>query len=313
MINSPTLRFLSALPLLLSLPVASFAQEGLMDTNAKPQIFAPGIVSTPYEEWATSFSPDGHTVYWSQGGVYWTIVSSSQQGDQWSKPIVLPFSGRWNDTDPFVSPDGSHLFFVSNRPLSGDGPNPEKFFHLWYVDRLPSGEWSAPRHIDSPVNVSGVNCYAPCVSRNGTLWFCSRNRDGYEGMAIYFSTWNGSAFGVPKRLPVTGDAQDPFISADEKYLVFVQDNDIVVSFRQGLDWSPPRKFGPQLNAGDPKSSPYVSSDGSMLYYSSNRVRGFYQRDRTRALDYDGLLKEMQNVCNGSGNILRIPVRLPATS
>ena len=301
------------LPLLLALPMGAFCQEGMMDTSAKPEIFAPGIVSTPYEEWATSFSPDGHTVYWSQGGVYWTIVSSVQQGEQWSKPRVLPFSGRWNDTDPFVSPDGKRLFFVSNRPISADGTTPEKSFHLWYVNRLPSGEWSAPQHIDSPVNVSGVNCYAPSISRNGTLWFCSRGRDGYEGMAMYYATWNGTAFDTPKRLPLSGDAQDPFISADDKYLVFVQDNDIVVSFRQGQAWSTPRKFGPSLNNGDSKSSPYVTADGSMLYFSSNRVQGFYKRDRTHALDYDGLLKEMQNVTNGSGNILRIAVHLPATT
>ena len=36
--------------------------QSVVDTSAKPQPFAPGIVTTPFTEWATSFTPDGKTV-----------------------------------------------------------------------------------------------------------------------------------------------------------------------------------------------------------------------------------------------------------
>ena len=68
-----------------------------------------------------------------------------------------------------------------------------------------------------------------------------------------------------------------------------------------------------VNAGDGISSPYVSRDGSRLYYSSNRVRGLYKRDRNHALDYGGLLKELQNPLNGTGNILMMHVHLPSAT
>jgi hypothetical protein len=293
--------------------VAGFAQ---IDSTALPQVFAPGIVSTPYEEWATSFSPDGRTVYWSQGAVYWTICASERTGDTWSKPWVLPFSGAWNDTDPFVSPDGQRLFFISNRPLNkATGQTARKVFHIWYVDRLPAGDWSEPHHLNAPVNEEGVSNYAPCVTRSGDIYFCSRDRDGHNGMNGFCARWLGKGFDTPRLVSPAGvdGVQDPFVSADGRYMVFVNGNDLFLSYRQGTDWSAAQKFGPQVNDGDGVSSPYVSPDGSRLYYSSNRVRGLYKRDRDHALDYEGLTRELQSPLNGSGNILVIPVHLPAAT
>src|SRR5580658_2112220 len=127
--------------------------KNFIDSNSKAKAFAEGVISTPYTEWATSFTPDGKTVYSSQGAVYWTIVCSRLTDGKWAKPKVAPFSGQWNDTDPFVSPDGRHLFFISNRPVDGaDQSKPNKNYHIWYVDHLSGDEWSAPHHLDAPIN-----------------------------------------------------------------------------------------------------------------------------------------------------------------
>ena len=286
----------------------------LIDSSSRAEVFAPGAASTPYDEWATSFTPDGNTVYVSQGGVFWTIVYSKKTGGQWGTPKVAPFSGRWNDTDPFISPDGNRLFFISNRPLV-DTPQdkPQKDYHIWYVDHLSGDDWSAPHHLEAPINIEGVNNYAPSVSRSGTLCFCSRGRDGHEGMTSYAAAWRNGAYDKPVPLALLGkeDMQDPFIAPDESYLVFVSGNDLYISFRQGNDWSTAQKLPLQVNNGDSNSSPYVSRDGKTLYYSSGRIQGFYKRDRSHALDYDGLVKEMQNIFNGHSNILMIPIKIPA--
>lgn len=291
------------------------AHAQLIDSTAKPVPFAPGIASTPYDEWALTFTPDGNTFYSSQGGMYWTIVFSRKKDGKWSRPQVAPFSGQWNDTDPFITPDGKKLFYVSNRPPEGTPQDkPNKNFHLWYVDRLPDGQWSAPHHLGAPVNIEGVNNYGPSVSRNGTLCFCARERDGNKDMCGYAATWNGSSYDKPVRLVLNGNGpvQDPFISADERYIVFLSNNDLLVSWRQaGGGWSDGQNLGPIVNNGDGNSSPYVSADGRTLYYSSNRVKGMFSRDRSHALNYDQLVKEMDNIFNGRGNILMIPINLSA--
>lgn len=287
----------------------------IVDNHAVPQPFAPGVVTSRYDEWGTSFSPDNKTVYFSRGGVFWTVCYSVLKGGVWQRPKVASFSGVWNDTDPFVSPDGKKLFFVSNRPLAGavqNKPNPN--FHLWYVEQLPGGGWGGSHHVEGGANIDSVNDYGPSVSAKGTLYWCSRDRQRNAGMQGYYSTWMGSHYDQPKlvRIPGAQSVQDPFISADEQYLVFLNGNDLCIAYRQGEGWGPAQKLGPEVNDGGGNSSPYVSHDGKTLYYSSGRVKGFYQRARVHALTYDELVKEDEQWYNGSDNILMIPIRLPGS-
>ena len=167
----------------------------------RPQPFAPGIVASRFDEWGTSFTPDNNTVYFSRGGYYWTVCYAQYKDGAWQRPHVASFSGKWKDTDPFVSPDGKKLFFVSNRPVEGkeDG-NP--FYHLWYVEVQPGGVWGAPHHIGDAVNVDSGNNYGPSVSAKGTLYWCSRNRQGNQGMQGYYAAWLGDHYAEPKMVQV---------------------------------------------------------------------------------------------------------------
>jgi len=285
----------------------------IIDTASRPKVFAEGAVSSPYSEWATSFSPDGKTVYFSRGAVYWTVCYSRFENGKWGRPVVAAFSGKYNDTDPFVSPDGKRMFFVSNRPVDPKQEKPQKNYHLWYVDHISGDEWSAPKHVDAPVNIDGSNCYAPSVSSAGTLFFCARNREGNTGMGGYSARWLGDHYEKPKQLILLGkeDVQDPFTAPDESYIVFLSGNDLYYCAKSGDGWAPAQKLGPQVNNGDGNSSPYVSHDGKMLYYSSNRIQGFYKRNvKGKPLNYDQLEAENQSVFNSQGNILVIPVNLP---
>ena len=286
----------------------------LIDSNAQPQAFAPGIVSSRYDEWATSFTPDGKTVYFSRGGNYWTVCFAKNKGGTWARPQVAGFSGRWRDTDPFVAPDGKRLFFVSNRPLDGTAQDkPNKNYHLWYVDHVQGDEWGEPHYIDGRVNLDSSSDFGPSVSARGTLFWCSRDREGKKGMQGFYATWLGDHYDEPKMLAIDGaeSVQDPFVAPDESYLVFLNGTDIYISLRQGEGWGPAQKLGAQVNNGDYNSSPYVSHDGKTLYYSSGRVKGFYQRNYGgHALTYDDLEKELNGCFNGSGNILMIPIHLP---
>jgi WD40-like Beta Propeller Repeat len=304
------------------LPMMAYCQDhspavvmnNLIDSNAEARAFAPEVVSSRFDEWATSFSPDNKTVYFSRGSRYWTVCFSRDKDGVWQRPEVASFSGVWNDTDPFVSPDGKKLFFTSNRPLENAvQAKPNANFHLWYVERI-GDEWSKPHHVTGRVNIDSSDDYGPCVSARGTLYWCSRDREGHKGMQGYYAVWLGDHYDEPKMIQIAGaeSVQDPFVSADEKYIVYLNGIDICVAFRQGDGWSAAQKLGPQVNTGDGNSSPYVSRDGKMLYFSSPRTRGFYTRDRSHALTYDELEKENDSWCNSSDNILMIPIHLPAS-
>ena len=198
-------------------------------------------------------------------------------------------------------------------PFAVATDKPATNFHLWYVERQ-GNEWGTPHHIDGAVNLDPGSDYGPSISAKGTLCWCSRDREGHTGMQGYWAHWQGDHYEQPKMIVIPGaeSVQDPFIAPDESFLVFLNGADLYLSMRDGEGWGAAQKLGVQVNNGDGNSSPYVSHDGKLLYYSSNRIKGFYQRDyKGRALNYSDLEKEMSGCFNGSGNILVIPVHLPA--
>jgi Tol biopolymer transport system component len=308
-------KYLLLFTLILSGVAGSAQQASLLDSGSMPTVFAPGIISTPYSEWATSFSPDGQTVYSSLGAIYWTIVYSKLKDGQWQKPAVASFSGRFRDTDPFITPNGKRIFFISSRPqANAPQDHAQRAMHIWYADALPGDQWSNPVHLDSAININDLDNYAPSVSALGNLYFCSRNRNGHAGMQGYTCRWAGDHYEKPVLLTIGGvsEIQDPFIAPDERYLIFLSGNDLYLSLRQNNGWSTPQKLGVEVNNGDNNSSPCISPDGKMLYYSSQRIQGFYKRDIKNQVTYDELLKENSGLFNYQGNILMIPIHLPKT-
>jgi Tol biopolymer transport system component len=252
----------------------SMDQQGIVDPGARAVIFIPGVVSTPDDEFAPSFTPDGKTVYISSGSP--EIYFSKVVNGKWGKPKLAAFSGRWKDMDPFISPDGKRLFFSSYRPLDGAPQNePQKNAHIWYVDRLSGDNWSVPHHLDAPVNLEGIDNYAPSVSRSGTLCFFSPRRNVNNKGKSYYARPVGDHYDEPKVLSLNGTngVRDPFISPDERYLIFVSGNDLYISYYNGGDWSAGQKLSANVNSGESNSSPYVSPDGKMLYYSQNHAPG----------------------------------------
>ena len=282
-----------------------------IDTSAKPQLFAPGIISTPFTEWSTSFSPDQQTVYTSRGALYWTIICSKFIGGEWQKPQVVSFSGRWRDTDPFASPDGKKIFFISNRPAENEAQDkPQKAFHIWSVDKNSANDWRTPHQLDEAINIDSVSNYGPSVDNTNNLYFCSRDREGHPGMQSFIARFNGNKYDKPELISIKGinEIQDPFIAPDGKYLLFVSNSNLYISYRENNMWSAAEKLNADVNNGDDISSPYISTDKKMLYYSTARVQGLYKRDpQNKKLNYDDLMKENNNSFNGLTNILMLPV------
>lgn len=286
------------------------ASAQVLDRHDLPAVFAPGVVSTAFIDAAASFAPDGKTVYFCQGTKYLTICSSRFINGKWNQPVVLPFSGKWKDWDPFFSPDGKQLFFVSNRPLSDTSKATGS--HLWYADVNSKNKWSHPTLVKGAFNTDGTDNYAPMVSSTHTPYFCSIDRDGHKGMASFSATWMGNHYEKAVYLPLnrTEETMDPFIDPDERYVIFASGNDLYISYRDHERWSTGQKLSNLINNGDANSNPYLSHDGKTLYYTSGRVKGFYERKNNSAsLNYSQLQAEMNSIFNGRPNILMVSFHL----
>src|SRR5262249_44323711 len=99
------------------------------DSVSKPAGVAPGGLSGPANEASPTFTPDGKTVVFTRhNSDDYTLLTSHQRNGAWSTPEALPFSGRWRDLEPTMSPDGSYLIFASSRPLPGTTQPPDGFW-----------------------------------------------------------------------------------------------------------------------------------------------------------------------------------------
>ena len=89
--------------------------------------------------------------------------------------MVAPFSGQYSDYDPFVTPDGSRLLWISNRPVDG---KEKEDYDIWMVEKKDRGLGLAgsPRRPDD----TNAEEFYPSVAANGTLYFSS-TRPGGKG------------------------------------------------------------------------------------------------------------------------------------
>ena len=280
---------------------------------AQPAMFAPGQISTADMELNAAFTPDGRTLYFTKRTPklqLWTILVSTLKGNRWSEPRVAEFSGQYSDFDPFISPDGSQLFFSSNRPAPGKTKND---FDIWVVKKTATG-WSTPENLGPDINTESQEFY-PSVSKDGTLYFSSNREGGKGSIDVYRSRLVNGKYAKPENL---GDAinskyydGDPYIAPDESFLIFVSynrpeglgDGDLYISLNQNGAWTPAKNLGAPINSSALDFCPNMSPDGKYFFFTSER--GFADHPLTKPLTYDELMKDLRNPGNGLGDIYRI--------
>ncbi|MEO1255630.1 MAG: hypothetical protein AAFY41_12235, partial [Bacteroidota bacterium] len=115
--------------------------------NLKVELIQPGTISTAGFEFGTSISPDEKEFFFVKGLSGFrrmVIVYCLWNGGYWSTPKLAPFSGKYNDTNPYHSKDGNRLYFTSDRPT---GISKYARTNLWYVDKIKDG-WSTPKLVE---------------------------------------------------------------------------------------------------------------------------------------------------------------------
>lgn len=239
----------------------------------EPVIFGEGFVSTELPEFATTFSPDGTEVFFNRMPADRSriemLVSRFVDGS-WTEAEALPFSGTYRDVDPFVSGDGSRLYFSSDRP-DDDGQEAGDW-NTWYVERDGSG-WGEPVRLGSEVNSEAAEIFVS-LTDSGTLVFRRSNDDARD---IYTAERKGEGFASPQPIPGLGleDPGNPLIARDGSFLIVAssvegRSGDLFISFRQGNQWTPARNLGESVNSVYADFAPGLSPDGKYLFFTSER-------------------------------------------
>ena len=243
--------------------------------------FAPESIGRPGSVCPT-FAPDGRTaVYVKEGS---GLVESRRDGGRWTSPEPLPFSGAARDDVPFLSPDGSRLFFRSARATSESG-QATAASDLWVVERRTEG-WGVPQRLGPPVN-DGTAEPLPAVAADGTLYFGSRRPGGRGATDLYSARPSTTGYASPENLGISINTPaaelDGYVSPDQDLLVFASDRpggfgglDLYVSHRIVGGWSPARNLGRAVNGPEDEFCPQVTPDGRLLVFSTSK--GVFQVD-----------------------------------
>jgi hypothetical protein len=242
-------------------------------------VFAPGKVSKSDQfEFGAVFSKDMTEFYYGVeiNGKAETRMMKFTNGS-WSSPITILTHSVYSYNDPFLTTDNKKLFFISDRPHSGQGP--KKDYDIWYIERQ-AGEWSEPINAGKNIN-SEKNEYYISFTQNDKMYFSSSigDKEGANNFDIYSSEFRAGAFASPIKLGAGVNSPhyeaDVFVSPDESYLVFATNRpgglgsgDLHVSFRQADGtWTASRSLD-TLNTETDDFCPYVSPDGKYLFYAS---------------------------------------------
>jgi Tol biopolymer transport system component len=233
-----------------------------------------------------AFTPDGRTMIVTYGtAAQRRLMVSHRQGETWSVPTPAPFSGRWRDIEPAMSPDGAHLLFVSNRPAAETGQALDGFYggsvkpgaggNLWRVDRIGDG-WTQPVRLPGVVNTN-PSIFAPGLARNGDLVFMQTDPKSGR-FRLYRAHFDKGSYAAPEPLPFsdgTYNDYDPVVAPDGSFIVFSSGRApapkdmgaaIFVAIADGKGWQTPVMLDPVLLGVETRLSP----DGSMLYFTTDR-------------------------------------------
>ena len=114
-------------------------------------------------------------------GIFFTDIQTGEYGQKEWGPLI-PFDHNDPESNcghPFVTTDGRHLYFASDRPGGSGGTD------IWVCDNL-GNQWGMPRNLGPVVNTPGNELF-PFVSGDSTLFFASTGHPGLGGLDLFRS------------------------------------------------------------------------------------------------------------------------------
>lgn len=245
----------------------------------QPKLFDPGIFRHELHS-AVVFSPDGSEAYWKEMGEEINNIYFSKRTDnRWTKPKEVPFGNSFNTAEPFITPDGCRMFFVSMLAVDGQGRSGKE--NIWFVER--DGEtWGEPEPLGEEINGYQLH-WQVSTAENGNLYFgqMDNNRDFGD---IYVSMFDGESYTDAIRLSDSINSgireiteHTPYIAPDESYLIFSASDfrvhgycDLFISFKNSDGTWTKAKNMESINTFSHELCPVVTHDGKYLFFLSMR-------------------------------------------
>lgn len=199
-----------------------YAERDANGIPSKRINFSPRINNSWLNEGPVSFNRTGDLMFFSQDnsaggvskadekGIVWMKIYQAAKGDfDWEGIKELPFnSDQYSCMHPCLSPDGSTLYFSSNRPGGYGGMD------LYVVKRQENGAWMDPINLGPEINTNKNEVF-PFIHTSGVLFFTSDGHDGFGGLDLFMIDISGKRWGNVLNMG------EPFNSKDDDLSLIV--------------------------------------------------------------------------------------------
>lgn len=162
-----------------------FSKRDEKGNYSRPEVVDGGL-NTEHDEGAAAFSPDGSTMYVARAVRQdWPttveIYTSSRSEAKWSAPQKFEITADTlsNYSDPFVSPDGQWLYFVSDMPGGQGGTD------IWRINL--KDKHGTLENLGPQINTKGNERF-PNMRTDSLLYFASNGHPGMGGLDLFVAT-----------------------------------------------------------------------------------------------------------------------------
>jgi OOP family OmpA-OmpF porin len=190
--------------------------------------------------------------------------------------------------NPRVTSDGSKMYFVKDCPGQDNQD-------IWYAEADAAGKWKEAKSVGAPLNNSGHNFISSLSMDGNTLFIGNTYESNGEqmGPGISISKWQtNKTWSIPENIVLPDffnkhEYGNYFMSYDQTALLIamedvytVGDMDLYVSLfnKYKKSWSEPINLGKVINTSFTEDYPYLSLDGTSLYFSSKGHIGYGGHD-----------------------------------
>jgi outer membrane protein OmpA-like peptidoglycan-associated protein len=196
-------------------PFLDIYKASLVGGMVKGESLLKGDVNTKYHESTVAITADGKRMYFDRNDYYNGKYKKSEEGinelniyyaenvnGEWKDIKPVPFNDReYSTSHPALSPDGSTLYFTSDRP-GGKGQA-----DIYKVSISKDGTFGTPVNLGDNINTEGKEGF-PYVDFNGTLYFSSDAHLGMGGLDVFAAAANGDGFGEVRNLGLGVNSSD---------------------------------------------------------------------------------------------------------
>lgn len=255
-----------------------------------------GDINTNFHEGTLALTEDGNTIYFTRNNYLNEKYRKDEDGVNHLKIYRAIFVNgifqdvqdlsindiSYSNANPALSPDGSQLFFSSDRP-GGYGDS-----DLYVVDIQEDGSLGEPRNLGPAINTEGRDNF-PFVDQNNILYFSSEGHLGLGGLDVYYAKKEGAGYLPPQNLglPLNSSADDfAFTYKESEEKGFVSSNRLEGGNEERTDHIyranlvyPLEQTSVMVEVVDAETDEFIEN-AQVIFYDKNQEE--FSRDQTNA-------------------------------